>query len=94
NVWAWNVILPQRKYIDSDEYPSIGTYDERKKATQLFNEKLRRLCDRNGVKFVYIMDEIDDEHYLDGTHLSQKAMPIVIRKLEDMGIKIERQIIQ
>jgi len=39
------------------------------------------------------MDEIDDEHYLDEIHLSQKAMPIVIRKLEDVGIKIERQII-
>ena len=94
NVWAWNVILPQRKYIDSEEYPSIGTYDERKKATQLFNEKLRCLCDRGGVKFIYIADEIGDEHYLDEIHLSQKAMPITIRKLEDMGIKIERKIIQ
>ena len=94
NVWAWNVILPQRKYIDSDEYPSVGTYDERKKATLLFNEKLRCLCDSNGVKFVYIADEVGDEHYLDEIHLSQKAMPIMIRKLEDMGIKIERQIIQ
>lgn len=94
HVWAWNVILPQRKYIDSDEYPSVGTYDERKKATQLFNEKLRCLCDSNGIKFVYITDEIGDEHYLDEIHLSQKAMPIMIRKLEGMGIKIERQIIQ
>jgi len=94
NVWAWNVILPQRKYIDSDGYPSVGTYDERKKATQLFNEKLRSLCNSNGVKFVYFKAEIDGEHYLNEIHLSQKAMPIVIRKLEDMGIKIERQIIQ
>ena len=94
DVWAWNIILPQRKYIDSEEYPSFGTYDERKKATQLFNEELRCLCDRNGVKFLYIADEIGGEHYLDEIHLSQKAMPIVIRRLEDMGISIERHIIQ
>lgn len=55
NVSVWNVILPQRKYIDSEEYPSVGAYDERKKATQLFNEKLRCLCDSNGVKSLYIL---------------------------------------
>ena len=89
--WAWNVILPQMQHIDSEECPSVGTYNERKESTQLFNEKLRCLCARNGVKFVYIADKISNEHYMDGIHLSQKAMPIMIRKLEDMGFEIERK---
>jgi len=52
------------------------------------------LCDSKDVKVVYVADEIGDEHYLDGIHLSQKAMPITIGKFEDMGIKIESKVIQ
>ena len=90
-VWVWNVILPQMQYINTQEYPSVGTYDERKSTTKLFNEKLRCLCDSRDVKFFYIVDEIGNEHYLDEIHLSQKAMPIMIKRIEDMGFEIERK---
>ncbi|MBW2558591.1 MAG: hypothetical protein JRD69_07160 [Deltaproteobacteria bacterium] len=35
NVWVWNVILPQKKDIKSEEYSSVGTYDERKQHSYL-----------------------------------------------------------
>jgi len=86
-VWAAIPSFPCN-YIDS-EYPAYGSPKERNRATRLFNEEIERLCRNNGLRFISIFDQLLTKrgntkirYYMDFAHLSNKAMPLAIRKLQ------------
>lgn len=77
--------------------PSFGTDLERNYTTRLFNEKLKTMCEANGIIFVTIFYDMLNEDgstnlfYLDDwdgshMHLSQRAMPKIIEKFEEQGL--------
>jgi lysophospholipase L1-like esterase len=71
------------------KFPTVGTYNERIHATRLFNEYLKDLSEKNNILMVSIFDELlnknnlpEEEYFMDGTHLSQKAMPLALKKIQ------------
>lgn len=91
-VFVWNVI-PSSRYdsIPNKEFPVYGTCLDRNHVTHLFNDYLMDLCMSAGVKFISIFDELVDEYrltrieyYFDFIHLSQKAMPLALAKIEEV----------
>lgn len=85
---AWNVVPASRNESKNPEYPSVGTCEERNVVTRLFNAELSRLCNKKGLLFLDIFDRLlapdglpDMKYYMDGIHLSQAAMPIVLKEL-------------
>lgn len=88
---VWGVIpsTPSEKIIDT-RYPHIGSCLERNYVTKIFNEKLKEFSLESGVKFVSIFEQLllkngrtNGEFYIDNVHLSQKAMPIVIKQFQN-----------
>ena len=75
----------------SQDYPSFGTCLERNRATKLFNEYLGELAQNNNVPMLSFFHELTETNGLtkrsflmDKTHLSQKIMPLVIKKLHSL----------
>jgi len=88
-VFVWNVI-PSSKYdhIPNKEFPTFGTCLERNRATLLFNDSLSSLCSSSNVQFISIFGHLVDkkgltrmEYYYDHVHLSQKAMPLALDRI-------------
>jgi hypothetical protein len=91
-VVVWNVIPSSRQdKINSTEFPSCGTSNERNKATFSFNTALNELLQTEQIKFLSVFDKLLDEkgntnpfYYGDDIHLSQRAMPLVISKIKEL----------
>lgn len=87
---VWNVIPSSPKECaEANELPIIGTPEQRNRAAKALNDRLRRWCDDNDATFVDIYEHLVDadgrtrsEFLMDGYHLSQNAMPFVVRWLE------------
>ena len=72
--------------------PSYGTNLERNFVTKVFNQELEILCEENDIKFISIFESLLNKDgttnsiYLDdmgaGIHLSQKAMPLIIKEMK------------
>ena len=88
-VIVWNAI-PSSIYENVDpEFPTFGTCKERNLITHIFNDKLKKMCEKNNIKFISIFDKILDKDgltnmsfYMDKIHLSQKAMPLALKELQ------------
>jgi len=86
---VWNAIPSTlRDSLRSPEFPVYGSCLERNRATRLFNDKLRKLCEEQGANFLSIFDRLVDKRgltrmafYMDTVHLSQRAMPLVAAAL-------------
>jgi hypothetical protein len=91
-VLVWNAIPSSRHdHIPNKEFPAYGTCLERNRVTRLFNSYLSDLCSSSDAKFISIFDDLVDsqgltrmEYYSDQVHLSQKAMPLALTKIEEM----------
>lgn len=92
DVIVWNVIPSSRKdEIHNMEFPSCGTSAERNKATFSFNTTLNELLQAEQVKLLSLFDDLLDEegntnqyYYGDAIHLSQRAMPLVVSKIQQL----------
>ena len=64
NVCVYNVVPPIEKYntIENDEYPYLGTDEERKKYTLYFNSKLKEKCNEKNYIFFDIYNHYTDEN--------------------------------
>ncbi|MCK9351791.1 MAG: SGNH/GDSL hydrolase family protein [Candidatus Pacebacteria bacterium] len=70
------------------DYPSFGSCFERNHATKLFNEYLSELARKNNIFFLSFFDDLTKNDGLtkrnclaDKTHLSQRIMPLVVKKI-------------
>jgi len=85
SVYVWGPIPTQKDGLEENEYikkyfPCYGTEIDRNKATMIFNQELKKICEENDIGFLSIFDKLIDENYhtkidyiADGCHLSQKA---------------------
>jgi hypothetical protein len=74
--------------------PSFGTCIERNKVTEEFNKYVEELCNIHNIGFVTIFYDMIDKNYETNTfyldnwlgshmHLSQNAMPIILKRFEE-----------
>lgn len=93
DVMAWGPIASWHESKIYTGGPTFGTNLERNEITKEFNEYLHKLCDENNIGFVSIFDDMTDDNnitipeYLDNwegshIHLSQSAMPLIIKAFE------------
>lgn len=88
---VWNAIASSPKSRGGTKaFPIIGKCEERNRITRCFNQRVASFCKKEGVPFVDIFDHLVDDRGLtrpellmDDIHLSQKAMPFVVRWLQD-----------
>jgi len=88
-VLVWNVVPSTRlNKINNNMYPLVGNCKERNLVTVMFNKYLARKCNAIRIPFVFIYQNIIDKHgltkmfyYMDGIHLSQKAMPMTLKAI-------------
>tara|TARA_B100001057_G_scaffold260470_3_gene260665 strand:+ start:2080 stop:2721 length:642 start_codon:yes stop_codon:yes gene_type:complete len=88
------IFAPIASWTEEKPYdgPSFGTNRERNNTTKIFNKHLEKACIENDLIFISIFDDMLNEDgstnpiYLDdfgtGIHLSQKSMPLIIKKLK------------
>jgi len=101
NVIVWATIPSTASEITLDHrYPVCGTNLERNTVTQLFNEKLSELCAQEGITFISIFKKLtkpdgstNSTFYIDGVHLSQRAMPIAIEAISRQAPNMELQLL-
>lgn len=95
-VWVWGPIPSQ---IDGSlvnpNYPYYGSEIERNKATEYFNDELKKLCDNCGFVYLSIFKYLINENYTtkveyiaDGCHLSQKAWYFAVDEFKKLGINV------
>lgn len=83
HVYVWNAIPNIGNFI-SEEFPAIGTLEERMNIVNEFNNKVKNFCENSEKKFITIADElldadnrIDKKYYMDDIHLSHLAMDLL-----------------
>ena len=93
---AWNVPPSSLEDIEYGEYSTYGSCKQRNETTQLFNELLKKRCEKYGVIFLSIFDKLIDtdgltntSYYLDQIHLSQKTMPLILGELQHQGVTLK-----
>ena len=74
--------------VSDKDYPTAGTHSERNQITKMFNEILCSEALLKNFKTLSIYNELTQnnitnmEYYMDEIHLSNKALPILLSKLE------------
>jgi len=86
---------PEAKVSSENYYPHLGKVEERNKATLYFKDFIKNTLDPS-ILVVDLCDELikEDlttrgEYFMDGIHLSQKSMPIILKKFERLGVPYE-----
>ena len=80
DVWTFGPPCTQSdSAIIDPRYPRYGTEIERNKISQVFNDKLKKFCDNNGIKFRTLFPKLIDKDFssidgalCDGCHLDEK----------------------
>lgn len=92
------IFAPIASWTEEKPYngPSFGTNIERNNVTKIFNNYLNQVCLENEFKFISIFEEMLNKDgstnsiYLDdfgtGIHLSQKSMPLILKKLKGSNL--------
>lgn len=64
NVWLYNVVPPATKgtFAENDEYPIIGTDEERKEYVEYFNKGLRMYANYEGWNFFDVYDNYTNDN--------------------------------
>jgi hypothetical protein len=82
---------PARR-IENGEFTTVGSVRERTQATLAFNGQVRELCEGRGIAFYSVYDEVvdgrgqqDRRFFRDDIHLSQAAVPLIMRELRGAG---------
>lgn len=88
SVMVWNAIpsAVEKNSINNEEYPFYGSMFDRNQAARLFNEYLSSRILNTDIIMIDIFNSLvthegltKTEYFFDGIHLSQKAMPFVIK---------------
>ena len=77
----------------SSTFPFIGSWELRRDITYAFIERLREHCGRLGIPFLALagkyhppMEKAERFLFHDGTHLSQRLMPLALEELQKAGV--------
>ncbi|WP_193211582.1 hypothetical protein [Luteolibacter marinus] len=92
-VWGPPQIIPKEEKLTSPTFPFIGPWSLRRDITYAYIEQLRAHCSDSGISFIALsglyhepMEMADRELFHDGTHLSQRLMPLALAELEKAGV--------
>jgi len=92
----WNVVPSAPTEINNritvpPQYLFHGSCEERNHVTRIFNQNLKTLAESAGIKFLSLFDSLFREdgsvnrfYFSDEIHLSQKAMPLVLKSLSHL----------
>lgn len=89
DIAIWGPIASSPLQSGCNEFPIIGSCIDRNNITMTFNEELKKMCIKNNYKYVSIFKqmllesgETNEKFLMDGFHLSQTAMPLIIKELK------------
>ncbi len=92
DVYVFNVVPPTNKdsiLHNNEEYPILGTAEERKSYTTYFNQKLKEFCEIYGYGFIDVYDKYTDENGMLDRELSDGNIHIKNGKyLDEVVLKI------
>jgi len=85
---------------NNPQFPTYGSCVERNKVTTIFNEELKNKLKIKSIPFISIFDKLVDKKMMtktkylqDGVHLNQKAIPLIIEKINytmNLNLRIHR----
>lgn len=92
-VWGPPQVIPRDEDSTSQAFPFIGPWELRRDITYAYIGRLREHCANAGIPMVAIAglyhppsEKTDLGHFHDGTHLSQRLMPLALRELQQAGV--------
>ncbi|MCW1914314.1 SGNH/GDSL hydrolase family protein [Luteolibacter sp. GHJ8] len=92
-VWGPPQIIPKDEKLSSPTFPFIGSYEMRRDITYAYVERLKFHCAEQGIPFLSVAglyhpreEKAERALFHDGTHLSQRLMPLALRELQKAGI--------
>ncbi len=92
-VWGPPQIIPKDEKLSSPTFPFIGPWELRRDITYAYIERLREHCGKTGIPFLALagkyhppMEKAERALFHDGTHLSQRLMPLALTELEKAGV--------
>lgn len=95
HVYCWGAIATQKDSHEQDPmFPHYGSEQDRNRATEYYNMRLREYCAGNGLGYMSIFDKMIDSDYRtkeiylsdDGCHLSQRALPLAVEEWNRCGL--------
>ena len=91
-VWGPPQIIPKDEKLSSPTFPFIGSWELRRDITYAYIARLREHCEKAGITFLSVagkyhepMEKAERALFHDGTHLSQRLMPMALAELEKVG---------
>ena len=88
-----NLIIPKDEKLSSPTFPFIGSWELRRDITYAYIECLGEHCGRQGIPFLALagkyhppMEKAERSLFHDGTHLSQRLMPLALEELQKAGV--------
>ena len=92
-VWGPPQIIPKDEKLSSPTFPFIGSWELRRDITYAYIECLGEHCGRQGIPFLALagkyhppMEKAERSLFHDGTHLSQRLMPLALEELQKAGV--------
>ena len=92
-VWGPPQIIPKDEALSSATFPFIGPWELRRDITYAYIASLRDHCSRAGIPFVALaglyhppQQKAEKALFHDGTHLSQRLMPLALAELQKAGV--------
>lgn len=90
-VWGPPQIIPNDEN-EAESFPFVGPWEMRRDITYAYIEHLRNRCNISGIPFIALAGRYhpkeskpDRSFFHDGTHLSQRLMPLALRELAEVG---------
>ncbi|BCX49473.1 sulfotransferase [Haloferula helveola] len=91
-VWGPPQIIPNNESVKETTFPFVGPWELRRDITYAYTERLRHHCADKGIAFTAVAglyhrpeERPDKSYFHDGTHLSQRLMPLALAELEKVG---------
>jgi hypothetical protein len=92
-VWGVPQIIPKDEALSSPTFPFIGSWEMRRDITYAYIDRLRAHCAAAGIPMVALagkyhapQEKPDRVLFHDGTHLSQRLMPLALAELQAAGV--------
>ena len=92
-VWGPPQVIPKDENLSSPTFPFVGSWELRRDITYAYIARLREHCEKAGIPMValagkYHEPAVKAERALfhDGTHLSQRLMPLALAELQTAGV--------
>ena len=92
-IWAPPQIIPKDEKLSCPAFPFVGSWELRRDITYAYIERLKAHCAEHGIPCLSLaglyhprMEKAERSLFHDGTHLSQRLMPLALAELQKAGI--------